>query len=128
MNRNPIQNLTLKNKMKTLCTIMALGILAGTLQAAPKKILVVETTSGFRHSSIPTGEKVLSELAQKSGAFTLDFVKQPPGHAAVGFPVKLKPGATEDEKKAFDAAEAKWTEALKAELQKLSPESLKLLQ
>jgi type 1 glutamine amidotransferase len=45
--------------------------------AAPKKLLVVSVTTGFRHSSIETGEKVLAELAQKSGAFTVDYVQQP---------------------------------------------------
>ncbi len=43
--------------------------------AAPKKLLVVTVTKGFRHSSIPTAEKVLGELAQKSGAFTVDYVR-----------------------------------------------------
>jgi len=43
--------------------------------AAPKKLLVVTVTKGFRHSSIPTAEKVLAELAQKSGAFTVDYVR-----------------------------------------------------
>jgi type 1 glutamine amidotransferase len=42
---------------------------------APKKVLVVSVTKGFRHSSIPTAEKVLGELAQKSGAFTVDYVR-----------------------------------------------------
>jgi len=41
----------------------------------PKKLLVVTVTKGFRHSSIPTAEKVLGELAQKSGAFTVDYVR-----------------------------------------------------
>ena len=43
--------------------------------AAPKKLLVVTVTKGFRHSSIPTAEKVLGELAEKSGAFTVDYVR-----------------------------------------------------
>jgi len=43
--------------------------------AAPKKVLVVTVTKGFRHSSIATAEKVLGELAQKSGAFTVDYVR-----------------------------------------------------
>src|SRR5437867_12255463 len=43
--------------------------------AAPKKLLVVTVTKGFRHSSIATAEKVLSELAQKSGAFNVDYVR-----------------------------------------------------
>src|SRR5256885_15132442 len=43
--------------------------------AAPKKVLVVTVTKGFRHSSIPTAEKVLGELAKKSGAFEVDYVR-----------------------------------------------------
>ena len=41
------------------------GVLAGVFSlapaahAAPKKVLVVTTTTGFRHSSIPTAEKVI---------------------------------------------------------------------
>jgi len=42
-------------------------------QAAPKRVLVVTTTLGFRHSSIPTAEEVLGELAKKSGDFTVDY-------------------------------------------------------
>jgi uncharacterized protein len=38
-----------------------------------KRVLVVSTTTGFRHSCIPTMEKTLSEMAQKSGAFTVEF-------------------------------------------------------
>jgi len=45
------------------------------VEAAPKKLLVVTVTKGFVHSSIPTAEKVLGELAQKSGDFTVDFVR-----------------------------------------------------
>ena len=36
--------------------------LATAAHAAPKKVLVVTTTLEFRHSSIPTAEKVLGEL------------------------------------------------------------------
>lgn len=43
--------------------------------AAPKKLLVVTVTQGFRHSSIPTAEKVLGELATKTGIFTVDYVR-----------------------------------------------------
>ena len=100
-------------------------LLAATVQAAPKKLLVVTTTTGFRHSSIPTSERILAQLAKESGEFTVDFVQQPPGHPESGFPTKLKPDATEAEKAAFDAAEAAWNEKLKIALQKLSPESLK---
>lgn len=53
--------------------------LAETSYAAPKKVLVVTVTKGFRHSSIPTAEKVLGELAQSSGAFTVDYARVEPG-------------------------------------------------
>ena len=62
-----------------LATLLLGGMLmVGTVetgQAAPKKVLVVTVTKGFRHSSIPTAEKVLGELAQKSGAFEVDYVR-----------------------------------------------------
>src|SRR5258708_32357821 len=44
-------------------------------QAEPKRLLVVTVTKGFHHSSIPTAEKVLGELAKSSGAFTVDYVR-----------------------------------------------------
>jgi uncharacterized protein len=92
---------------------------------APKKLLVVTTTTGFRHSSIPTLEKVIRQLGKDSGAFTVDLVEQPPGHAPTGFPTKLKADASDAEKAAFKASEEAWDAKLKVALQKLSPESLK---
>ncbi|HWE36835.1 MAG TPA: ThuA domain-containing protein, partial [Isosphaeraceae bacterium] len=50
-------------------------------RAAPsgtKHVLVVDVTTGFRHSSIEVGEKVLRELAAKSGDITLDFASVDP--------------------------------------------------
>jgi len=89
--------------------------------AAPKKLLVVTTTSGFRHSSIPTAEKILSQLATNSGEFTVDFVEQPSGK-----PAGLKSDATDDQKAAYQAAETAWEQGpLKDALQKLSPDNLK---
>jgi type 1 glutamine amidotransferase len=89
--------------MKKFFALLILALAAVSLQAEPKKILVVTTTTGFRHSSIPTAEKILAQLAMQSGEFTVDFVRQPPD----------------------DGDKAKGEEALKAALQKLSPESLK---
>ncbi len=57
------------------CFTCGLPVLTSTIQAAPKKVLVVTVTKGFRHSSIPTAEKVLGQLAQKSGAFEVDYVR-----------------------------------------------------
>jgi len=110
--------------MKMLLTLLMAALAATSLHAAPKKLLVVTTTTGFRHSSIPTAEKILAQLARDSGEFTVDFVEQPPGHPAVGFPPKSSPEASEADQAAFAAAEAAWNDKLKAVLQKLSPESL----
>jgi type 1 glutamine amidotransferase len=105
--------------MKILVALLIAALPALSINAAPKKLLAVTTTTGFRHSSIPTLEKVLSQLGTSSGEFTVDFVHQPPGQ-----PV-LKKDATDEEKAAFPAAQAEWTKSLKATLQKLSPDSLK---
>jgi len=85
-----------------------------------KKLLVIEITTGFRHASIDTIEKVLAQLGADSGEFTLDIVAQPPFKPQ-------PPGntATDAEKAAFAGAEAKWEIPAKEALQKLSPESLK---
>jgi type 1 glutamine amidotransferase len=107
--------------MKFLLTLLAATTLAVSVsQAAPKKILVVTTTTGFRHSSIPTLEKIIAQLGHDSGEFTVDFIHQPPGK-----PADLKKGATDEQKTAFKTAEEKWEESLKAALQKLSSDSLK---
>jgi type 1 glutamine amidotransferase len=106
--------------MKILSILLLAATAVTTLQAAPKKILVVTTTTGFRHSSIPTSEKILADLAKASGAFTVDFVHQPEGK-----PAALKKDASEEEKAAFNTAQAQWDEKLKQALQKLSPDSLK---
>jgi len=102
--------------MKTITALLLVMLATVSLHAAPKKLLVVTTTTGFRHSSIPTLEKMLAQLGKDSGEFTVDFVQQPPGKP------NLRPGATDEEK----AAAANWeNNVLKPALQKLSPESLK---
>jgi hypothetical protein len=52
--------------------------LTAPAQAAPKRVLVVTVTLGFRHSSIPTAEKVIAELANDSNAFTVDYARVNP--------------------------------------------------
>lgn len=62
------------------CACLLLSGCAATKQSskAPKHVLVVTTTTGFRHSSIPTAEKVIGELAQSSGAFAVDYARVEP--------------------------------------------------
>lgn len=88
---------------------------------APKKVLVVSITTGFRHTSIPTTEKVLAQLAQESGAFTVAYIHQPEGK-----PDAPKKDATDEARAAYQQASQKWeNEKVKPALEKLSPASLK---
>jgi len=77
------------NCMKTMNialsgSLLVAGLVAGSLgvasqaQAAPKRVLVVTTTTGFRHSSIPTAEKIIAELGKESGTFTVDYARVEP--------------------------------------------------
>lgn len=60
----------------------------------PKHVLVVSTTTGFRHSSIETAEKIIGELGQRSGAFTVEYarvnINAPEFKGADGKPDKSK--------------------------------------
>jgi len=73
--------------------MLAAGILPAQAQT-PKRVLVVTTTVGFRHSSIPTAETILAELGEKSGAFTVDYARvdiyDPQFKGADGKPDKAK--------------------------------------
>ena len=67
---------------KFLGGLVAAGVLLGwALESSAaeerdgKRVLVVTVTKGFRHSSIPTAEKVIGDLAAKSKAFTVDYVR-----------------------------------------------------
>jgi type 1 glutamine amidotransferase len=142
-----------------LATLLASALALPLIAAEPKKVLVVTVTTGFRHSSIATAEKVLAQLAEESGAFKIvDYARQP----EVKVPQKpnrpqkpndVLPGADEKaqakyksdlaryeagkakydkEIAAWDArsaemkaAQGNFDQALKASLDKLSPENLK---
>jgi len=54
------------------------GISMHSSAATPKSVLVVTTTTGFRHDSIPTAERILGQLAQQSGLFTVDYARVEP--------------------------------------------------
>lgn len=116
-------------KLTTLLIRSALLLsLTASMQAAdaPKKLLVVTVTTGFRHSSIETAEKVLAELGQKSGAWTVDFVHQPEGQPKnPGKPPVKQPKDTDDTFKAkqeaystaladYNAANKVWNDKIKA--------------
>ncbi|MBI3881348.1 MAG: ThuA domain-containing protein [Verrucomicrobia bacterium] len=92
------------------CVVLLL-VFAGCSTPTPKKVLVVTTTTGFRHSSIETAEKIIAELGAKSGAFTVDYARVTPPDV-MRKPNAPKPtgDAKKDEanKKRFDADLAKY--------------------
>jgi type 1 glutamine amidotransferase len=62
-----------------------------TLAASkPKRLLVVTVTKGFRHTSIPLAEKVLAQVGEKSGAYTVDYVRNDQDMAEKMTPEKLR--------------------------------------
>ena len=72
------------NMLFSSCVVLVLVccvVAVASAQAAPKNVLVVTTTTStsFRHSSIPTAEKVLGQLAKESGVFTVDYARVEPG-------------------------------------------------
>src|SRR5215510_14868281 len=55
-----------------LCVSAAVPLRAAD---APKRLLVVTVTKGFRHDSIPTAERVVAQLGLESGAWVADFAR-----------------------------------------------------
>lgn len=95
------------------CFLSLVALMAGAAAFgadAPKKLLVVTVTTGFRHSSIETAEKVLAELGKSSGAFTVDYVQQPPGQPKNPGRAPEKKGNESDE--AFKARQEAYSKAL----------------
>jgi type 1 glutamine amidotransferase len=81
----------------------------------PKRVVLVTVTTGFRHSSIATAEKVLQKLADESKAFTIvDKIQQPD----ITVPRKPTPpralaqDADENAKKRFEADTKRFEEAM----------------
>jgi type 1 glutamine amidotransferase/sugar lactone lactonase YvrE len=103
---------------------------------APKKVLVVTVTMGFRHSSISSAETTLAQLAQESGQFTVEFVRQPEGEPVAPTPPRVGANGEEDpayqtalakfvaDDRAYQVALAAWTAKVAEALQKLSPANL----
>jgi type 1 glutamine amidotransferase len=84
----PLKRENLPNmKLHGLCSSSLRLVLAVSLYLAgvavspgaptPKRLLVVTTTEGFHHSSIPTAEKILAEIGEKSGVFTVEYARVP---------------------------------------------------
>lgn len=75
----------MKNTILALpASLVASAVLLGAVAAAPdaaaaqKNVLVVTTTTGFRHSSIPTAERIIEQLGKESGLFKVDYARVEP--------------------------------------------------
>lgn len=102
------------NRLSSLGALLSLGLLLFAVGCAtPKRVLVVTTTTGFRHSSIPTAENVLAELATDSKAYTVDYARVEPND-----PQFKGPDGKPDKAKVDAAIKQVLTE-------KMSPEALK---
>src|SRR5262249_38771322 len=104
-----------------LVLALAIGPAISAFAADAKRVLVVTTTTGFRHSSIPYAEKTLEKLGKESGVYTVvDFARQP------DIEVPRKPNKPKDlAANADDKAKAKYEGDMKkynAELAKWTPE------
>lgn len=96
--------------IKRLTLLFAAALSVSSALAEPKKLLVVTVTTGFRHSSIETAEKVLAELGAKSGAFTVDYVHQPEGQPKS--PGKAPVRNAKDTDESFKAKQEAYSAAL----------------
>jgi type 1 glutamine amidotransferase len=56
----------------------AVGLIPQPLAAAPKRVLVVGVTEGFRHSAIELGASVITQMGKDTGLFTVDIVDVDP--------------------------------------------------
>jgi uncharacterized protein len=58
-----------------LVPAVAIGVTPSTVPGKPARLLVVSVTKGFRHTSIPTLEGMLADLARSSGRFQVQFAR-----------------------------------------------------
>lgn len=119
--------------------LLLTSLLAVCADAAPKKLLVVTVTTGFRHSSIETAEKVLAELGTSSGVYEVDFVHQPEGGQPKnpGRAPERKPNEADTDYKTrqetysaalaeFNKANAEWNDKVRAYMaEKMALEKLR---
>lgn len=119
----PIKNtFILGALLATGATAVSTPLLAA--DAAPKRVIVVTVTTGFRHSSIATAERILQKLGQESKAFTVVSIAQQPATVVPKKPSPPKPLAAdadanarkrfEADKKRYDEAMAAWTPEVEA--------------
>ncbi len=76
-------NMTRKNMRRIFSfvgTFIAVALMSSSavvVSSAPKikRLLVVTVTKGFRHTSIPTAERVLQQMGEQGRAFSVDYAR-----------------------------------------------------
>jgi len=76
--------------------------------AAPQHVLVVTTTTGFRHSSIETAEKIIEKIGRESGTFEVEYARVTPPSGPRKPPAPKDTGDAEQ----FKAAQARFDTAM----------------
>jgi uncharacterized protein len=66
----------------TCLVALACAWAAHAMAAPPRKILVVTTAVGYRHSSIETAEQVIASLGKSSGAYEMELAAVAPASGA----------------------------------------------
>lgn len=69
---------SLTRRAFTVAVLTLVATIAVQAADQPKKLLVVTVTSGFRHSSIETAERIIEQIGKDSGVFTVDFARVTP--------------------------------------------------
>ncbi|MEY5025796.1 MAG: hypothetical protein RLZZ244_1324 [Verrucomicrobiota bacterium] len=108
----------MKRRLFSALGVVALhGLCVISADAAPKRLLVVTITTGFRHGpAIEAAEKVLPELAAKSGGeFAFEFLSEPGPRPSVGKAPERKPTMSDAEWAAVDSAYKAEAEKAKVE-------------
>lgn len=113
-----------RGRSKRLPFLPMLALVTAMLMAAPsgaaaRTVLLVTTTTGFRHDSIETAEKVIERLGRSSGAFEVDLASVPP-------PAKPGPAPTPEQSASSDAQQAAYLSKVRAVLaEKMNTTALK---
>jgi len=71
--------------MIALVFICGCALVLPATGAAPKRVLLVTTTVGFRHAAVPLQEQVFRELAKSSGDFTIVSTTDSPDFPAAEY-------------------------------------------
>jgi len=103
--------------MKKLVVCLLFAGLAFSTPAAPRHVLVVTVTSGFRHSSIETAEQIIAKIGEKDGLFTVDYARVTPPKGLRQPTAPKAAGDVQQDKVArekYDADLARYNDAMQA--------------